>query len=151
MCLPLPAFADCHRRSIFISSSAGSRAASGSRPAAHGNGSGAAFAEHAPHLNQLGESLELPGSEILVFEHSAAQAPGLLRHDDGPGSASAWRRDGQVERSGLTRFAPEIADDDLAGRDPDPHLDERRRSIVLGDDFERGPYRPLGAVFVRAG
>src|SRR5271169_2961611 len=118
-----------------------------------------ALADHTPGTLWLGETGERLGPEILDLEQRADLSPGAVGNNQGARPGQRLQTGGEVWR--LADDAPflrgagadQIADDDEAAGDADPHV----QRLLCGepadrlDDREPGTSRALGIVLMRLG
>ena len=112
-----------------------------------------ARAQHARHLDRVGEALDRMGAEIGVVEQLADQGAGVRADHDAAGLGQRLQAGGAIGRVADHRLllADQVAGDDLAGRDADPRR-ERHGEAHPADrvhQVEAGPDRPLGIVLMR--
>jgi hypothetical protein len=118
-----------------------------------------ALAEHTPGVLRLGKTGERLGPQILDLEQRADLSPGAVGNDQGAGPGQHLQAGCEVWRladdAAFLRGtgADQIANDDEASGDADPHIQR-----LLGgepadrvDDTEPGASRALGIVLMRLG
>jgi hypothetical protein len=118
-----------------------------------------ALADHTPGTLRLGKTGERLGAEIPDLEQRADLSPGAVGNDQGARPGQRLQTGGEVWR--LADHAPllrrtradQIANDDEAAGDADPHV----QRLWCGepadrlDDRQPGAHRPLGFVLMRLG
>ena len=118
-------------------------------------------AERSIGLDRLGEALDRVPAQILQAEPVADQPPGRGRHDDAARIGEALQPRGEIGRVAddglLLRGAlpDDIARDDEAGRDPDPHGELLARAGLQAPhgfgDVQRRMDRARRVILMRAG